>query len=189
MYKAADLDGRRTARLMLLDRQRQMQAKPPRVVTAALVLSLAAVETQIPADAPIHAVETKEVERRGVDLVLATERALGRTPVEQAFNHPGFDILSQRDDEDPLRIEVKARLAGAEDFFVTHNEVLTALNSAPRYRLALVRVDPRGAEHDDDPLPREPLRPLRPRATSTRPATVASGTCDLGTRPGAVPDR
>ena len=30
-----------------------------------------------------------------------------------------------------------------------HNEVLTALNSAPRYRLALVRVDPRGPEHDD----------------------------------------
>jgi len=25
---------------------------------------------------------------------------------------------------------VKARIAGAEDFFVTHNEVLTALNSA-----------------------------------------------------------
>ena len=149
MYKAADLEGRRTARLALLDRQLQMQAKPPRVVTAALVIPLAAVETQIPADAPIHAVETKEVERRGVDLVLATERALGRTPVEQAFNNPGFDILSQRDDEDPLRIEVKARLAGAEDFFVTHNEVLTALNSAPRYRLALVRVDPRSPQHDE----------------------------------------
>ena len=70
-------------------------------------------------------------------------------PVEQAFNNPGFDILSQRDGEDPIRIEVKARIAGAEDFFVTHNEVLTALNSAPRYRLALVRVDPRGPEHDD----------------------------------------
>ena len=149
MYKAADLEGRRSARLELLDRQLQMQAKPPRVVTAALVIPLTAVETQIPADAPMHAVATKEVERRGIDLVLATERALGRNPVEQAFNNPGFDILSQRDDEDPIRIEVKARLAGAEDFFVTHNEVLTALNSAPRYRLALVRVDPRGPEHDD----------------------------------------
>lgn len=149
MYKAADLESRRTARLALLDRQLQMQAKPPRVVTAALVLPLGAVETQIPEDAPMHAVETKEVERRGVELVLETERTLGRTPVEQAFNNPGFDVLSVRDGEDPIRIEVKARIAGAEDFFVTHNEVLMALNSAPRYRLALVRVDPRGSEHDE----------------------------------------
>jgi superfamily II DNA or RNA helicase len=149
MLKAADLEGRRTARLALLDRQLEMQARPPRVVTAALVLPLVAVQAEVPANAPIHAVETKDVERRGVELVLAAEHALGRTPVEQAFNNPGFDVLSQRDGEDPVRIEVKARIAGAEDFFVTHNEVLTALNSAPRYRLALVRVDPRGSEHDE----------------------------------------
>ena len=149
MYKAAELESRRTERLALLDRQLQMQAKPPRVVTAALVLPLAAVATEIPADAPMHAVETKEVERRGVDLVLATERALGRIPVEQVFNNPGFDVLSVCDGEDPIRIEVKARIAGAEDFFVTHNEVLTGLNSLPRYRLALVRVDPQGPEHDE----------------------------------------
>ncbi len=149
MYKAADLEGRRIARLALLDRQLEMQARPPRVVTAALVLPLAAVQAEIPADAPMHAVETKDVERRGVELVLAAERALGREPVEQAFNNPGFDVLSRRDGHDPIRIEVKARIVGAEDFFVTHNEVLTALNSAPRYRLALVRVDPRGPGHDE----------------------------------------
>ena len=98
----------------------------------------------------MHAVETKEVERRGVDLVLATERRLGRDPVEQAFNNPGFDVLSHvPDGDDPIRIEVKARIAGADDFFVTHNEVMTAMNAAPRYRLALVRVDPRGPEHDE----------------------------------------
>ena len=149
MYKAADLEGRRIARLALLDRQLEMQARPPRVVTAALVLPLAAVQAEIPQDAPVHAVETKDVERRGVERVLAAERELGRLPVEQAFNNPGFDILTRREGEDPLRIEVKARIAGANDFFVTHNEVLTALNTASRYRLALVRVDPRGPEHDE----------------------------------------
>ncbi len=147
-YKAADLEGRRTARLELLDRQLEMQARPPRVVTAALVLPLAAVEADVPADAPMHAVETKAVERRGVERVLKAERTLGRTPVEQAFNNPGFDVLSGRIGDDPIRIEVKARIEGAEDFYVTQNEVLTALNSAPRYRLALVRVDGRGPEHD-----------------------------------------
>jgi len=149
MQKSADLDARRDSRLTLLARQLEMQATPPRVVTAALVLPLSAVEEGFPRDAPMHAVETKEVERRGVDLVLAAERDLGRHPVEQAFNNPGFDVLSQRQGEDPIRIEVKARIDGAQDFFVTHNEVLTAMNSAPRYRLALVRVDPRGPEHDE----------------------------------------
>jgi hypothetical protein len=89
--------------------------------------------------------------------VLATERSLGREPVEQPFNNPGFDILSAPTEGDPIRIEVKARLDGATDFFVTHNEVVLGRNATPRYRLALVRVDPRGPEHDqvrylDDPF-------------------------------------
>jgi superfamily II DNA or RNA helicase len=149
MFKAAEMEGRRTARLALIDRQLEMHARPPRVVTAALVLPLSIVQAEIPADAPVHALETKDIERRGIACVLVAERALGREPVEQAFNNPGFDVLSRGGGEDPIRIEVKARLDGAEDFFVTHNEVLTALNSAPRYRLALVRVDPRGPEHDE----------------------------------------
>ncbi len=149
IYKAAELEKRRTARLELLARQLEMQARPPLVVTAALVLPLAGVEQDLPQDAPVHATATKEVERRGVDMVLAEEIALGRTPVEQPFNNPGFDVLTQAPGEDPIRIEVKARIDGAEDFYITHNEVLTALNSAPRYRLALVRVDPRGPEHDE----------------------------------------
>lgn len=147
--KAADLEARLERRLRELDRQAQISTKPPRVVTSALLLPLGAVEEEIPAEAPIHAVETKEVERRGIDLVLDQERRLGRQPTEQAFNNPGFDVLSEVTDGDPIRIEVKARIAGSPDFFVTHNEVVTGKNAAPRYRLALVRVDPRGAEFDD----------------------------------------
>jgi len=79
---------------------------------------------------------------------MVRERALGRTPVEQAFNNPGFDILSTAKNGETYRIEVKARIEGAKDFFVTHNEVMTGKNAVPRYRLALVRVDPRGREHD-----------------------------------------
>lgn len=151
MYKAADIAARREKRLALLDRQEQMSAKAPRVVTAALVLPVSALDRSDETErtAPLHAVATKEVERRGVDLVLRTEPALGRAPEEQPFNNPGFDVLSRVPDHDPVRIEVKARIAGAKDFFITHNEVMTAMNAAPRYRLALVRVDPRGPEHDE----------------------------------------
>ena len=106
------------------------------------------VEGAVPAEAPIHAVETKEVERRGVDLVLATEGALNRQPVEQPFNNKGFDILSTTPEGVAYRIEVKARIEGATDFFITHNEVMTAKNASPHYRLALVSVSPDGPEYD-----------------------------------------
>ncbi|CCK59092.1 helicase-related protein [Mycobacterium canetti] len=147
--KAIDLDIRLRRRLELLDQQALMSTKPPRLLTAALVLPVAMLEGDLPAAAPIHATETKAVERRGVELVLARERELGRKPVEQAFTNKGFDILSTAPNGDTYRIEVKARLDGAKDFFVTHNEVMVGKNAVPRYRLALVRVDPRGAQHDE----------------------------------------
>jgi hypothetical protein len=149
MRKAQELMVRRDNRLAILDQQAQLATKPPRIMTAALVLPLSMVDNEIAADAPIHAKETKAVERRGVDLVLATERALGREPQEQAFNNPGYDILSiPLDGSASLRIEVKARIEGAEDFFVTHNEVITGKNAVPAYRLALVIVSKAGPERD-----------------------------------------
>jgi hypothetical protein len=155
--KAVELDIRLRQRLELLDQQALMSTKPPQLVTAALVLPIGMLEAELPASAPIHAKETKEVERRGIDLVLVRERELGREPVEQAFNNKGFDVLSTASNGDTFRIEVKARIEGATDFFVTHNEVMTGKNAVPRYRLALVRVDSRGAQHDevrylDDPF-------------------------------------
>lgn len=151
MQKAVEIEVRLGDRFQLLDRQEQMSAKAPRVVTSALVLPVSALDAgdETEQTAPLHAVETKDVERRGVDLVLLTENRLGRHPIEQPFNNPGFDVLSQAQGGDPVRIEVKARIAGAEDFFVTHNEAMTAMNAAPRYRLAMVRVDPRGPEYDE----------------------------------------
>ncbi len=147
--RAEELQARLESRMAELDVEAQMSTRPVEVTAAAVVLPLSQVEGDLPAEAPIHAVATKEVERRGVDAVLAAERALGRRPVEQPFNNPGYDVLSERDKQTPIRIEVKARLAGADDFFVTHNEVLMGRNMAPDYRLALVRVDPRGREFDD----------------------------------------
>lgn len=155
--KAVELDIRLRQRLELLDQQALMSTKPPHFVTAALVLPMAMVEEELPASASIHARQTKEVEERGIKLVMACERRLGRHPTQQAFNNKGFDILSTDQNGDTFRIEVKARLDGATDFFITHNEVMTGKNAVPRYRLALVRVDPRGAQYDevrylDDPF-------------------------------------
>jgi hypothetical protein len=147
--KSDDLETRLTRRLTELAKQAHMTTKPPRVVAAALVLPLAAVDNDLPTDAPMRAVATKDVERRGVEAVLRAEWALGREPEEQAFNNPGYDILSTDTNGNTIRIEVKARIRGAEDFFITHNEVMIGKNAAPHYRLALVSVSPDGPEHDD----------------------------------------
>ncbi|SNQ51023.1 Helicase [Frankia canadensis] len=147
--KAVDLDGRLRARLERLDRQALMSTRPPLVLAAALVLPAAGLAAELPAAASLDARSSREVERRGVDLVMARERDLGRVPVEQPPNNVGFDILSTDAGGGTVRIEVKGRVAGARDFFVTHNEVMTGRNAAPRYRLALVKVDPRGPRYDE----------------------------------------
>lgn len=156
--KARDLEVRLERRMAQLDSQAHVRAVPPRVVVQALAIPLTWVEGQLPDDAPIHANETKEVERRAVEAVLAAERRLGRQPVEQAFNNKGFDISSLEPDGHVVTIEVKGRIEGAEDFFITHNEVLTGKNAQPRYRLALVEVSTRGREHDQIRYVADPFR-------------------------------
>ena len=79
---------------------------------------------------------------------LAAERALGRRPEEMAHNHPGWDIRSTAADGSVVKIEVKGRITGADDFVITMNEVLTAKNLGDDYRLALVEVSPDGPVHD-----------------------------------------
>ena len=143
--KAVELDIRLRQRLELLDQQALMSTKPPHIVTAALVLPIGMLEGELPASAPIHAKETKEVERRGVDLVLARERELGRKPVEQAFNNKGFDILST----DSQRRHLPHRGQGPH-----------------RRRHRLLRHPQRG----DDRQERRPALPPRPRPGRLRGA-------------------
>ena len=140
--KAQELQVRLNARQAKINSQRMLVPSTPRLISFAVVL---------PEErwSPQHAKETERVERRAVDKVLATERALGRRPVEQHRLNPGFDILSEEDGELPLRIEVKGRIKGAEDFTITFNEVMTSLNTQPRYRLALVAVDPDDPAEDE----------------------------------------
>jgi hypothetical protein len=144
--RADELGARLKVRLDRIEKQSRMNAVPPRVVSVALVLPA---PVQVHHDAQAADPEArKAVERRGVDAVLAAERALGREPIEQASNNPGFDILSNCPGDPSLRIEVKARIAGADTFVITRTEVLLALNAARDHRLALVSVHPDGSHLD-----------------------------------------
>ncbi|MGC1184871.1 MAG: helicase-related protein [Candidatus Dormiibacterota bacterium] len=146
--RADDLQHRLDRRLVELDQELKLRPLPPLVVGAALVVpaGLVAGVSGPPGSAPPRTRETKQVERRAVEAVLAIETRLRRNPVEMPPNNPGYDIRSI-DSEQHLRlIEVKGRLQGSESVTVTRTEILTGLNSSRNYVLALVEVLPEGGE-------------------------------------------
>jgi len=145
--RAEDLELRLERRLAKLQRQRALTARRP---------ELAAVMVVIPAGmlggaVAQYARDTTLSERRAVDLALASERSLGRSPEEMAHNNKGFDIRSTTPGTaDPtVFLEVKGRVEGADCVFVSYNEVLHALNTGQQHRLVLVSVSPDGPEHDE----------------------------------------
>ena len=72
---------------------------------------------------------------------MATERDIGRRPVEMPPNNKGFDIESKDANGVLWFIEVKGRVAGAETFTITRSEVGVGKNKADQHILALVEVD------------------------------------------------
>lgn len=159
--RADDLATRLSGRLVELQREQQLAAQPPVIVGGAVVvprtlLSRIAQSTPTEATSPF-AMDTTVTERRAVDAVLASEEALGWSPVEQARNNPGFDIRSEGRDGTVRFVEVKGRIAGAETFLVTRNEILHALNVPDAWVLALVEVSPDGPEHDQVRYLRHPF--------------------------------
>jgi superfamily II DNA or RNA helicase len=143
--RADELEARLKRRMTELDEERQLSPLPPIVVGGALVIPRGLLERlrgERTGDPGVSARERERVERIAVAAVLAAERALGRAPVEQPRTNPGFDILSRPEGNGSLLfIEVKGRVAGADTFTITKNEVLHALNKGDDYILALVRVD------------------------------------------------
>ncbi len=156
--RARDLERRLTQRLATLDAEATLRATPPVIAGGALVVPQGALDRLrgVPAD-PQRARETGEVDRRAVAAVVAAERALGRQPEVMPHNNPGFDVRSLSADGHLIFIEVKGRIAGAEDFTVTRNEVLFGKNS-DRYRLVLVRVSPDGSEFDELRYVQQPFK-------------------------------
>jgi superfamily II DNA or RNA helicase len=149
--RADELSGRLRARLADLDRDQQLSALPPVVVGGALVVPAGLLArlggTALPAP-PSVALDPETVERRAVEAVLDAEEALGRRATEMHRTNPGFDIRSEAPDGDLRFIEVKGRVAGADTFVVTRNEILHALNVPDAWVLALVEVSPSSPAHD-----------------------------------------
>jgi superfamily II DNA or RNA helicase len=157
--RANDLAARLASRMAELDREQQLQALPPVVVGAALVLPAASLGSagEEGTSPPHRPRETEVVELRAVDAVVAAERLLGREVEVMPRNNPGFDLRSTASDGSVRFLEVKGRLAGAATFTATRNEILHALNIPDAYVLALVEVSPDDAENDSVRYLRRPF--------------------------------
>ena len=154
--RARDLERRLDKRLAELARDEELIARPPVISAAALVIPQGLLDLLLGVPSfpdgtesqGRFAADTAETDRRAIAAVLAAERALGREPREMPHNNPGYDIESRRPDGHLVYIEVKGRIEGAEEFWVTKTEVLHGKNSATGSRLAMVSVSPRGSSFD-----------------------------------------
>ncbi len=148
LQRARQLDERLDKRLRALDESTQLVALPAVVRGSALVVPSKRLSTGDAATPQTFARNTELVERRAVEAVLASERALGRSPREMPKNNPGYDIQSFDLDGRIHYIEVKGRTEGSDTFTITTNEVTFAQTQGDRHRLALVLVSPDGEKRD-----------------------------------------
>jgi hypothetical protein len=145
---AQTLTERLDRRLRQLVEERDIQALPPQVKGAALVVPIGLLRPktgQAPAGFAEDALARAEVERLAMQAVFAAERALGREPRDVSAAKVGYDIESRDPKSGHLHfIEVKGRIETGDTITVTTNEMIVALNAEERFVLAIVPISAGG---------------------------------------------
>ena len=145
--QAETLGDRLELRLANIARQRDIAPLAPEVCGAALVVPAKLLRPASEDDAgdggdTADALIRAEVEARAMQAVMEREKSLGYEPLDISKENRGYDIESRDPKTGRLRfIEVKGRRADARAVTITRNEMLTALNAAESYILAVVLVD------------------------------------------------
>jgi SNF2 family DNA or RNA helicase len=140
--KRADaLQGRLEKRLAEIKLERQISPLPPVILGGLLVVPrglIAGMTGERSADVAA-AVDTQAAAARARAIVMEIERNLGFEPEDVELKKVGYDVESRVPGTGRLRfIEVKGRMAEADHFTVTKNEILTALNKPEDFVLAIV---------------------------------------------------
>jgi len=142
--RADELQDRLKRRLEELDAERQLASSPPVVTGGALIIPaglLACLQGMDAEDVAANAQLHSATERAAVDAVLATERSLGRSPVEMPRNHKGYDIESRTADGRLLFIKVKGRRRpDAATFTVARSQIGVGRNKPEQHILALAEI-------------------------------------------------
>jgi superfamily II DNA or RNA helicase len=140
--RADDLEARKERRLRELVIEADLTNHAPTIVGAALVIPQGLLDQLTGQPSVIIDPEVaQETDRVAVAAVMEAEIALGRVPVEQVHNNPGFDILSE-DPETGMSyfIEVKGHRPANTEIKVSANQVRMAKMNPERFRLAVVSV-------------------------------------------------
>ncbi|MCC6523418.1 MAG: DUF3883 domain-containing protein [Polyangiaceae bacterium] len=145
--RANRLSDRLKTRTTELQAERTLLSTPPTLKGGALVVPRGLLRNVTGPAAAAHSVasdaDRAASERLGMRAVMDAERALGRTPTDRSAERGlGYDIESK----DPVAnhlyfIEVKGRLNDADTVTLTRSEILCALNTPDRFRLAIVLVE------------------------------------------------
>ncbi len=136
--RADDLAARLERRKAQLAEERKISAAPPVIVGGALVVPLGLLLGE---RTPRELLDTRITENIAMQAVMQAEIALDNHPRDVSKANLGYDIESLDPRTGRLRfIEVKGRRAGADTVTVTRNEILTGINSAEHYILALVEI-------------------------------------------------
>jgi hypothetical protein len=145
--RAEELAERLNRRMEVLEQERFISARPPRVRGGMVVIPGGLLAARVPATAAIPRgfSEDPEARRRielaAMDAVMSAERTLGNTPTDVSAQKVGYDIASYDPVTEHLRfIEVKGRIDGADSVMITRHELITSLNKADQFILAIVRV-------------------------------------------------
>jgi hypothetical protein len=134
---------------MELDREASLLALSPVIKAAAIVIPNSLFMANSELESYSASVDSrKQIERRAVDLVMDSEKRIGRLPKEMPPNNRGYDIKSISPKGEIVYIEVKGRIQGADTFTITASEVSFAQTQGKAHRLALVSVSPEGKLDD-----------------------------------------
>lgn len=168
---AQTLTDRLDRRLRQLAEERDIQALPPLVKGAALVVPVRLLRregTAAPDGFAEDALARKKIEQLAMDAVIAAERALGREPRDVSAAKAGYDIESRDPKTGHLHcIEVKGRIEGGQTITVTTNEMIVSLNTGDRFVLAIVPIAEGGFAHQPIYVRRPFDRAPDPDACST----------------------
>ncbi len=143
--RAEDLAERLQRRLALIAQERFISSQPPRIRGGMIVVPRGLLLERRPAGSSGFSEDSaarREIERKAMDVVMATECQLGNRPEDVSAQKVGYDIASYDPAADHMRfIEVKGRVDEADTVMITRQELITSLHEPKKFILVVVQVE------------------------------------------------
>ena len=148
--RAEDLAERLKRRTALLEQEKFISSRPPRVRGGMIAVPGGLLDARTnerdgvlptPASFAQDPAARRKIELAAMEAVMASERRLGNAPEDVSAAKIGYDIASYDPHVRRHRfIEVKGRVDGADTVTITRQEIVTSLHEPEKFILAVVEV-------------------------------------------------